>query len=225
MSGPEKPERPRPRVGCGFAVVLIALIFAALALYIHHRIETWPSRTAQHVRGVFAELAQLQPRVSVRDRVFFEQAADVLELAVVSRQTQVERETEQEWLGSKKRIKLRGVYQVRAGFDLTQPFTVRIDDDRRIRVEVPPAKILSVEQVDVEVLAYEHGLWNKIQPSELEAELRQLPLLARAKASQAGMQKEAVDMFARQLREKFAGQFEVEVKVAHPPTAPTRPVD
>jgi hypothetical protein len=220
MSDPVASERPRSSAGCLLALVLIVLIIAGTVVYLYERMESWPQRAAQQVRSVFGELAHLQPRVSVRDRVFFEQAADVLELAVVSRQTQVEHESEQEWLRSKKRIKLRGVYRVRAGFDLTQPFSVRVEDDRRLRVEVPPAKILSVEQVDMEVLAYEHGLWNKIQPAELEAELRQLPLLARSKASEAGMQKEAVEMFARQLREKFAGQFEVDVQVTRPAVTP-----
>ena len=101
---------------------------------------------------------------------------------MVSRPTQVERETEHEWLGSKKRIKLRGTYQVRAGFDLTKPFTVRVEGNQLL-VEVPPPRILSIDQTDAEVLQLDSGLWNKIRPDDLAVELRTLPLLARQKAT------------------------------------------
>jgi hypothetical protein len=100
----------------------------------------------------------------------------------------VEREVETQWLGSKKRIKLRGVYTVRAGFDLTQPFAVQVDG-KRVRTELPPARILSVDQKDIEILAYENGLWNRIATTELESELRGLPIMARQKASEAGCRK------------------------------------
>jgi hypothetical protein len=77
-------------------------------------------------------------------------------------------------------------------------------------VELPPPKILSVESKDTEVLVLENGFWNKIQPSELEAELRVLPALARKKAVQAGMPAEAVQTFQRRLREQFATTHEIE---------------
>jgi hypothetical protein len=201
------------RRGCGFAIVIIVALLLGTGAFIFYRIETWPSRTADAVRRSFAEVAGLQPKVTVQDRVFFEQTTSVLELAVVSRETQVEREVEHQWLGSKKRIKLRGVYTVRAGFDLTQPFHVDVEG-RRIRAELPPPKILSVDQKDVEILAYNNGLWNRIDPKELESELRALPILARQKASEAGLQKEALELFHARLRERFAPDYDVEVSPA-----------
>ena len=159
-------------------LLLVAVIAAGLVAWIFHRIETLPERSARAVSRAFAEVAHLQPRITVHDRVFFEQTSPVLELAVVTRETQVEREVEHERLGSKKRIKLRGVYEVKAGFDLTQPWTVRIDD-RRVSTALPAPKILSVDQKEVEVLAFENGLWIKIRPADLEVELRALPEIAR----------------------------------------------
>ena len=194
-------------------LVVIVAILAGASLWIFHRIETWPERTATRVSKAFAELGHLQPRITIRDRVFFEQTKAMLELAVVSRETQVEREMEHEWLGSKKRMRLRGTYQVRAGFDLTQPFSVRVDG-RRIETRLPPPKILSVDSKDIEVTVFENGLWNKISPAELEGELRALPVLARQKAGETGLQKEAFDAFAARVRDKFAPEYEVEIKVA-----------
>ncbi len=207
--------RPPSRFSWKAALVLIVAILAGLSAWIFHRIETWPERTAAQVSKAFAELGHLQPKITIRDRVFFEQTKSVLELVVVSRETQVEREMEHEWLGSRKRIRLRGTYQVRAGFDLTQPFLVRVDG-RRIETRMPSPKILSVDSKDIEVTVFENGLWNKISPAELESELRALPVLARQKAGEAGLQKEAFDAFAARVRDKFAPEYEVEIKVATP---------
>jgi hypothetical protein len=193
-------------------IVLLAFIAALLTAFIFYRVETWPARTAREVSRAFAEVAHLQPRITVRDRVFFEQTTSVLELAVVSRETQVEREVEHEWLGSKKKIKLRAVYHVKAGFDLTQPFSVRVDE-HTISTTLPPPRILSVDQQDIEVLAFENGIWNRIRAEDLEAESRTLPVLARQKAAETGIQKEALTLFEKRLREKFAPEYEIDFKV------------
>ena len=206
---------PRSRFGWKATLIVIVAIIAGVSAWIFYRIETWPERTATRVSRAFAELGHLQPKITIRDRVFFEQTKSVLELVVVSRETQVEREMEHEWLGSKKRMRLRGTYQVRAGFDLTQPFSVRVEGSR-IATTLPPPRILSVDSRDIEVTVFENGLWNKISPAELEGELRALPLLARQKAGEAGLQKEAFDAFAARVRDKFAPDYQVEVKVAQP---------
>ena len=206
---------PRSRFSWKLTLVIIVALLAGLSAWIFHRIETWPERTAARVSQAFAELGHLQPRITIKDRVFFEQTKSVLELAVVSRETQVEREMEHEWLGSKKRIRLRGTYQIKAGFDLTQPFSVRVDG-ARIETKMPPPRILSVDAKDIEVTVFENGLWNKISPAELENELRALPNLARQKAGEAGLQKEAFDAFTTRVRDKFAPEYQVEVKIAQP---------
>lgn len=206
---------PRSRFSWKLVLVAIVAIIAGLSAWIFYRIETWPERTATRVSKAFAELGHLQPRITIKDRVFFEQTKSVLELAVVSRETQVEHEMEHEWLGSKKRIRLRGTYQIKAGFDLTQPFSVRVEGSR-IETRMPPPRILSVDSKDIEVTVFENGLWNKISPAELENELRTLPNLARQKAGEAGLQKEAFDAFTARVRDKFASEYQVEVKIAQP---------
>lgn len=194
--------------------VLIMAILAALAGWIFYRLESFPARTARQVSAGFAEVLNVQPTVTVNNRVIVEQSKSLIELAVVSRVTQVERESESQWLKSTKRVKLRGVYQIKAGFDLAQPFSVRIEG-RRVFVEVPPPRILSVDAQSVEVLSLQNGIWNKVSAPELEAELRVLPILARQKASEAGLQKEALEMITARLREKFGTQFEaIEVRVS-----------
>ena len=224
MESPQErmPEPPPPRRGISWAlaVVLIVLILALLGGFVLYRVETFPMRAAAQVRNVFGELGHFQPRISIHDRVLFEQTTSTLELVVVSRETQVEREIEHQWLGSKRRLVLRGTYQVRAGFDLRRPFTVHIEG-RRVSVELPPPKILGVDQISVEVGHFENGLWNKFNPTDVVEEVSTLPMLARAKASEAGLQKEALDRFTQQLREKVGPAYELEIHVT--PSGSTPP--
>jgi hypothetical protein len=199
----------RRRLSWASAAVFIVLILAALGGFIFYRMETWPVRASRQVRDIFADVAHLQPKISVRDRVLFEQTASTLELAIASRETHVEREVKHDWLGSTKRLQLRGTYNVRAGFDLTQPFNVRITG-RHVSVELPAPKILSVDQMSVEVAHFDNGLWNKFNPDEVVNEVRTLPVIAREKAVEAGLEKEALDRFTQKLRERLAPQYELD---------------
>jgi hypothetical protein len=208
----ERYEPRRIRMGCAAAGVLAFLILVAAGVFLFLRIERWPGQTARAVRDAIAEIAKVQPKVTVNNRVYFEQTSPVLELALVSRPTQVERETQHDWLGSSKKIKLRGTYEVKAGFDLTKPFTVNVID-KQIVVEVPPPRILSIEQQDTEILTMENGLWNKVKAKDLEGELRTLPILARQRATETGLQKEALESFKKQIEERFAPEYTVEVRV------------
>lgn len=200
-----------PTSRLSWKLVFLLIVLAALGLggWIYYRMDTWPQRTTREVLRAFREVAGVAPQITVHDRVVFEQTKDALELAVVTRETAVEREMEHEWLGSRKRIRLRGTYVVKAGFDLHEHLAVRIDG-RRIRVELPPPKILSIDTRNTEVLAFENGLWNKIEPAELEAELRALPALARKKAVQTGLPGEAIETFQKRLRDQFAPSYDIE---------------
>jgi hypothetical protein len=210
--GTESYQPRRIRMGCAAAGVLVFMILVGAGVFLFLRMERWPGQTARAIRDAIADIAKVQPKMTVNNRVFFEQTAPVLELALVSRPTQVERETQHDWLGSSKKIKLRGTYEVKAGFDLTKPFTVNVVD-KRIIIEVPPPRILSIEQTDTEVLAMENGLWNKVKATDLEGELRSLPILARQRATETGLQKEALESFKKQIEERFAPEYTVEVRV------------
>ena len=209
-NGPTPERKPRP-LGCGLIFLLVLLLCVALAAFIFYRVETWPGRTLDHsvtrleelgrkARDSFIELAHLQPKVTVNNRVYLEQTATVAELAVLARRLQVEHEMMHTWAGSTKRIKLHGTYLVKAGFDLRKKFTVKIQPNE-IVIELPHAQILSVEQEAVEVQTLENGLWNRISPGDVQAQLAALPTEARARA--ADLPAAAEQTFARQLLEKF----------------------
>ena len=193
------------------AAALIILILAVLAGFIFYRLETWPQRTVgqsvselerlgREARDTFVKLAQLQPRVTVNNRVYLEQTSTIAELSVLARKVEVEHEMLHTWAGSTKRIRLHGNFLVKAGFDLRKKFKVNIQPNE-ITIELPDAQILSVEQQSVEVLVLENGFWNRISPADIQNELTVLPRLAREKSG--GLPTEAEQTFTRELLEKF----------------------
>ncbi len=201
----------------------------ALIAFLFLRIESWPIRTARQgtaelerlagkVRDTFVEIAQLQPRVSINDRVVMEQTTGLAELALVSRKMAVEHEFSHTWAGSTKRVKLHATFNAKAGFDLRENVAVDVRDDA-IAVQMPRAKILGIEQEKVEVLEFENGYWNRISAADIENELGALPRLAREKAEQARLSDEAERALEGQLQQRLGSAKPVTLTFAPAQTA------
>lgn len=192
---------------------LIAFIAAALVAIIFWRIETWPVRTARqgtaelerlgkNFRAAFIDIAHLQPRITINDRVYMEQTTPVSELVVLSRRIEVEHELLHTWAGSSKRVKLHGTFTAKAGFDLRKGLSIDIRPNE-VMVQLPPAQILGVEQQQVEVLAFENGLWNRISGQDVQNELSALPELAWKKAAESELPAEADETLRQQLEQRI----------------------
>ena len=193
-------------------LTLIVLIGAAVLTIIFFRLESWPARTAKQstaelervgrdVRDAFVEVAHLQPRITINNRVYLEKTTATAQLAILSRQIEVEHELLHTWAGSTKRVKLHGTFTAKAGFDLQQDVIVDLRPDE-ILVRLPHASILGLEQKQTEVLAFENGFWNRISATDLESELAALPDLARRKAAESGILREAETTLQKQLNER-----------------------
>jgi hypothetical protein len=192
---------------------LIALIAAALVALIFWRIETWPARTARqstaelerlgkNLRAAFVDIAHLQPRITINDRVYMEQTTPVSELVVLSRRVEVEHELLHTWVGSSKRVKLHGTFIAKAGFDLRKGLSIDIRPNEII-VQLPHPQILGVEQQQMDVLAFENGLWNRISGQDVQSELSVLPELAWKKAAESELPAEAEKTLQQQLEQRI----------------------
>jgi hypothetical protein len=190
-----------------FALVAIALVAAGIFIFL--RIESWPARSLDHgtaqlerigkdLQSAFVDIAHLQPRITINNRVYLEQTMPTSELAIVSRRVEVDHEFQNTWAGSSKRVKLHGTFNVKAGFDLRQDISVDLHPEE-ILVRLPHAQILGVEQEQVEVLAFENGYWNRISADDVQNELAALPQLARQKAIGANLPAEAEKSLEEQL--------------------------
>jgi hypothetical protein len=201
------------RISWPTAFALMALMIAVVVVIIFVRLETWPARTARQstaeleklgkdLRTAFIDIAHLQPRITINNRVYMEQTTPVSELVVLSRRIEVEHEFLHTWIGSSKRVKLHGTFTVKAGFDLRQNLSVDIRPGEII-AQLPHAQILGIEQNQVDILAFENGLWNRISGEDVQSELSILPQLAREKAAESGLPAEAERALQRQLDERF----------------------
>jgi hypothetical protein len=131
-----------------------------------------------------------------------EQTTPVSELLVLSRRIEVEHELVHTWAGSSKRVKLHGTFIAKAGFDLRKSVSIDIRPNE-IVVQLPPAQILGVEQQQVDVLAFENGLWNRISGQDVQSEFSVLPDLAWKKAAQSELSAEAEETLRKQLEQRI----------------------
>src|SRR6516225_6156684 len=201
------------RAAWPIALTLVALIVAATIFVILLRLESWPARSARqstaelerlgkNLRAAFIDMAHLQPRITINDRVYMEQTQPVSELVVLSRRIEVEHELLHTWVGSSKRVKLHGTFIAKAGFDLRKVLSIDIRPDQ-IMVQLPHAQILGVEQQQVDVLAFENGLWNHISGQDVQSELSALPELAWKKAAESGLSAQAEENLQQQLEQRI----------------------
>jgi hypothetical protein len=204
------------RISWPVAFTLVALFIAAMIVIIFLRMESWPARTAhqstaelerigKNLRAAFIDIAHLQPRITINNRVYMEQTRPVSELVVLSRRIEVEHELLHSWVGSSKRVKLHGTFNVKAGFDLRQNLSIDIRPTEII-VQLPHAQILGIEQGQLDVLAFENGLWNRISGEDVQNELSILPQLAREKATESGLPAEAEHALRQQIEQRIHTQ-------------------
>ena len=201
------------RFSWSIAFTIVALIIATTIALIFLRLESWPARTARQssaelerlgksLRAAFIDIAHLQPRITINNRVYVEQTTPRSELVVLSRRIEVEHELLHTWVGSSKRVKLHGTFVAKAGFDLQQGISINIGP-AEIVVQIPHAQILGIEQQQVDVLAFENGLWNRISGQDVQSELSILPQLAWKKAAESGLPAEAEQTLRRQLEDRI----------------------
>jgi Protein of unknown function (DUF4230) len=202
--------------------LLLLLVILALAItgkLIVDQMAAWPARLvdstskqtsvdARKIRDAFVDLFQLQPKISVNETAVYGETKSSLELVVVDRDTDVTHNSAETWFGSTKTIRMHATYRVKAGFDLSKKLEVNVSG-QEVNIKVPKAMILSVEPLSLAVDELRDGLWNRIQPEDIDRELKKMPELARAKAS--SLPGEAEQTFERLLTERL-GDLHVHVE-------------
>jgi len=149
------------------SVFLITLCFTAYVLVV-----VIPSRLAQRsydaakqigrdIRDVF----KFTPEVAVKNTVVLQQQTDILELATLSQKFRHEYEWTNTWMGSTKKITIRGTLEAKAGFDLNKKFQVLIDGDKAV-IRLPAPQILSLESIGDTAFEDEHGVWNWVNEKD-----------------------------------------------------------
>ncbi|MBV8414441.1 MAG: DUF4230 domain-containing protein [Verrucomicrobia bacterium] len=201
-------------------LLLVALLLVFTGKTLFDQVTSWPARMinsasdqasaqVRKIRDAFVDLFELQPKITVNQEVMYDQAKTAPELAILSRDIVVTRDAAQTWLGSTKTIRIHATYRVKAGFDLAQKLEVNVSD-REAEIKIPKAKILSVEPLSVVVEELRDGLWNKIQPQDVDRELARMQELARAKAG--SLPDDAEQSFERLVSQKL-GDLNVHIEI------------
>jgi len=184
------------------ALAVLALGALAIYLLLYVPLVKMPAELAANTAEAFREIFNLTPRVMIEETVVIEQTSPILELAVSSRTVWVDYSWSHTWLGSTKRLQLRGSFTAKAGFDLQRPFTVRIQrDPLEVRAEMPPAELLSLEMDSYTVVRDESGWWNRLSDADRQEAVRALQRLAREKALTSGLLEEAEASATARIRE------------------------
>lgn len=157
---------------------------------------------AKRITDGIARRLQFRPEVRIDRQTVLQGDTAVLELATVRRDFVHDYEWEHQWLGSTKRLRLRGTFQAKAGFDLNDKFYLEVDPDSlRVELGLPEAQLLGVEMLDYRA-EEEDGFWNKLNAEERTAAANALLESARAAASND----EALKQEARRMLEAQVGQ-------------------
>jgi hypothetical protein len=174
------------------------------------------------VADSFRSAFNFQPQVRINDIVILEQSAPIAELAMESKRVLAQHSYESTWVYSTKTMEIYGVFTAKAGFDLKQPFIVRIQKaPPKLFVHLPEPKLLSLEMDNYHILRDEDGYWNKIDATEREAAMDHLKTNARQKVLASPLLSEAKAELEKRIQEIVAKDgYSVEFEYATPITIP-----
>ena len=211
-------------------ICLVLLTIAGISLFALHSCTSSVDRTVDHVIDAFGKVLSVQPQVTVNQRVILTQTAPIAELAVVSKEELVSLDLDAhlEVLSmqiplTEKKITAEAVYRIKAGFDLREPFSVAIDPTTHaVDASMPPAKILSVEQVGDITYHGEDAMLNRVTDDERVQLLASLNAAAHTAAENSSLKLEAQEQVAQRLKDLIShnGQS-VTIKWAEPSSPPS----
>lgn len=160
-----------------------------------------PLGVGRNLSEALEERLHARPAVYLRKYVVVEEKKPIAELALVSRQTDVEHHIRKVLLGSTAELGLRAAFNVKAGFDLRAArFSVTLDPGlKKARLELPRPKVLSMEMVHYEVLADRSGWWNRIDEPEKELAMRDMQADAKLEAIKSGILNDCREAMEREL--------------------------
>ncbi len=200
MSGePGKTGSPL-KTAAAICLILITLTACVIALLDRGRFEA--GRTARGALEAVESILHVTPTVTISSYVARQKTTDIMELATVSKEFPQQYTLEHTFMGSTKRLVLRGDYAVKAGFDLRDRFVVQIDQKTGvIFADFPSPKVLSVEMNRYAVLEDQDGWWNTLTPQDRESAVNAMNATARQSALEMNLLPEARESVTKRLQQ------------------------
>ena len=183
-----------PRLLRAVSISIVLIVLTLCAAWLMRSCARMPGEAGRAAAEPAVELAkriadgisrrlQFRPEVRIDQVTVLERETPVLELATVRREFAHDYEWEHQWLGSTKRLHLRGTFAAKAGYDLNEKFYFEIDsNDLQVELGLPEPRVLGVEMIAYRA-EEEEGYWNKLSTEEREQAVNALLASARAAAA------------------------------------------
>jgi hypothetical protein len=182
------------RIPRAISIAIVLIVLTLCAAWLMRSCARMPGEAGRAAAEPAVELAkriadgisrrlQFRPEVRIDQVTVLERETPVLELATVRREFAHDYEWEHQWLGSTKRLHLRGTFAAKAGYDLNEKFYFEIDsNDLQVELGLPEPRVLGVEMIAYRA-EEEEGYWNKLSAEEREQAVNALLQSARAAAA------------------------------------------
>ena len=176
----------------------IAIVVAVIAAGIYHLFFKGPTEVigkaknesidlanksynqAKRIAKDFDKVLHFCPRITTNGQTVVLATQPIVELSLTEKRIDYTYSWAHTQLGSTKRIKLKGYFVAKAGYDLTKPFAIDVSNGgQTIRATMPPAKLNSFEQTSIEILQDENGYWNNIKSEDRQNAMNALNAEAR----------------------------------------------
>lgn len=190
-------------------ICLVLTTIAVIVLFTLHSCTSAVGQSIDHVRDAFAQVFNIRPQITVNQRVVLAQTVKIAELAVVSKDELVTIGLNEhlEVLSveiplTEKSLTVEATFRLKAGFDLSEPFSVEIDPaTHAMKASMPHAKILSVERIGELTYHGEDALLNRVTDAERSEILTNLDAAARDAAEKSSLKTDAEQQVSDRLRE------------------------
>ncbi len=168
------------------------------------------TRVVEHL----ARLTQFQPRLVIGEKTVIESSQRIAEMAVAKKSYAQTYRWEHSFVGSTKRMEIKGDFVAKAGYALKSPMELRFPaDGARVTMVLPAATILSNEMTRYEILKDEDGYWNKLSTEDRERAVNALKQSADRVVRESGILKEADDSMMEHLRNAMRKSTDVPVEI------------
>ena len=191
------------------SVFLILVLFATVIFYYWF---VMPSRlvrdAGEKIANGLSDAFNFSPRISIKNTVVFEEDAAILEVAVYSQRVVYDYDYCNTWMGSTKKLYLRGIYIAKYGFNFKeQHFSIHINEDDtqpepvyNLIFAIPEPVLLSFETDNYRVIRDKAGWWNKFEETERENAINTMRELARIRAESIDYRNKVKNSFESQLK-------------------------
>jgi hypothetical protein len=165
-------------------LITLCLASYVLVVVIPSRLAQRSYEGAKQIGKDIRDIFKFTPEITVNNTVVLQQQSNILELATLSQQFRHEYDWTNTWMGSTKKIRIKGSFEAKAGFDLQKKFQLVINDDNAI-VKLPEPELLSLETIGDIRFEDESGVWNWVNEKDRSAAINAFHADARRYAEQS----------------------------------------